>query len=88
MIDIDSCYSDYGLFGEGGNEQFLYITVSSKGNEYPRKQKILYWARILFFENVDEQVDKETKCMLIQVAGSFSSRYQKLIPLSEVDMFL
>ena len=32
--------------GEVGNEQLRYSTGNSEGDEYPRKKKILYWARI------------------------------------------
>ena len=38
--------------------------------------------------NVYEEEDKESKRVLLQVAGSYSNRDRKPIPLSEVDRFI
>ena len=87
-----------GPTGEKGNEPLPYSKVNSKGDEYPRKKKILYWVRILRWKNnagvqilmgnVYEEEDKESKRVLLQVAGSYSNRDRKPIPLSEVDRFI
>ena len=89
-----------GPTGEVWNEQLRYSTVNSKGEEYPRNKKILYWARILRWRikrrcpnlHLRSCMRKRTRnpnaCVLLRVAGSYSNKDRRPIPLSEVDRFI
>ena len=85
-----------GPTGGVGNEQLRYGAV--KETNIPVKENRALGSYLEFekqtqvsntsCEMVYEEENKESKCVLIQVAGSLSKRDRKPIPLPKVDRFL
>ena len=73
-----------GPTGEVGNEQLRYSTVNSEGDEYPEREDLVLGSYFALekqtqaskssCQKVYEEENKESKCVLIQLAGSYSNR--------------